>query len=116
MLGFSDNCIYARKEVIISAGNFESPLLLQRSGIGPRDVLQASNIPVRKELPVGKNFHDHVALAIHILINNPSVVMNETRDLTPENLEYLNTCGDGEFMLKKITKSYVNYPYSKFLY
>ncbi|OXA46121.1 Oxygen-dependent choline dehydrogenase [Folsomia candida] len=35
---------HAKKEVIISAGAFGSPILLTKSGIGPRDVLQAAKV------------------------------------------------------------------------
>jgi choline dehydrogenase-like flavoprotein len=51
----------ARREVILSAGAFGSPQLLQLSGIGPRDELAAHRIPVRHELPgVGANLQDHL--------------------------------------------------------
>jgi choline dehydrogenase-like flavoprotein len=50
----------ANKEVIIAAGAVHSPGILQRSGIGPSDVLKAANISVKVELPgVGQNFQDH---------------------------------------------------------
>lgn len=52
--------VRASKEVIISAGTVHSPQILQRSGIGPRDVLEAAGVEVRMHLPgVGWNFHDH---------------------------------------------------------
>ncbi len=48
--------IYASREVILAGGAFNSPQLLMLSGVGPRDVLESNNIPVRVELPgVGKN-------------------------------------------------------------
>lgn len=51
----------ARKEVIVSAGAFQSPQLLMVSGVGPRDTLEGLNIPVISELPgVGQNMWDHV--------------------------------------------------------
>lgn len=52
--------IGARREVILCAGAIDTPRLLQLSGIGPRDVLEAAGIPVRHELPgVGANLQDH---------------------------------------------------------
>lgn len=45
--------LHARKEVIISAGPFGSPKLLQLSGIGPEKVLSKAGVPVKVELPVG---------------------------------------------------------------
>ncbi|XP_023210655.1 uncharacterized protein LOC111613537 [Centruroides sculpturatus] len=49
----------ARKEVIVSAGTFNSPKLLMLSGIGPKEVLNKLNIPAKVDLPVGHNLHDH---------------------------------------------------------
>ena len=60
----------ARKEVIVSAGVFQSPQLLMVSGIGPRDQLQQNNVPVRKESPgVGQNMWDHVLYGISRRVN-----------------------------------------------
>jgi len=53
--------IMARRDVIISAGAFESPALLLRSGIGDKTDLGALNIPVKAGLKgVGKNLQDHL--------------------------------------------------------
>ena len=53
--------ISARKEVIVSAGVFQSPQLLMVSGVGPANVLKNFSIPVIKDLPgVGQNMWDHV--------------------------------------------------------
>ncbi|KAJ4361106.1 uncharacterized protein N0V89_001675 [Didymosphaeria variabile] len=53
----------AAKEVVISAGAYRTPQVLQLSGIGPTAVLQKHNIPVVLDAPeVGRNFHDHLAV------------------------------------------------------
>ena len=51
----------ARGEVVLAAGAILSPHLLEMSGIGRGDILQALGIPVRQELAgVGENLQDHL--------------------------------------------------------
>jgi choline dehydrogenase len=51
--------VNATREVIISAGTFNTPQLLKLSGIGPAAELQKFNIPVLVDLPgVGTNLQD----------------------------------------------------------
>jgi choline dehydrogenase-like flavoprotein len=53
--------VLADREVILSAGSYNSPKLLMLSGIGPRDKLSAAGIDVFHELPgVGENLQEHV--------------------------------------------------------
>ena len=52
----------ALREVILCAGAIHSPAILQRSGIGPADLLGRLGIPVRAALPVGENLLDHPIL------------------------------------------------------
>jgi choline dehydrogenase-like flavoprotein len=53
----------AKKEVILSCGSFQSPGMLEASGIGRADVLSAANITKLIELPgVGENLQDHIRI------------------------------------------------------
>jgi choline dehydrogenase len=50
----------ARCEVIVAGGSFNSPQLLQLSGVGPAALLDGFGIPVVADLPgVGMNLQDH---------------------------------------------------------
>ncbi|CCM05910.1 uncharacterized protein FIBRA_08148 [Fibroporia radiculosa] len=51
---------HARRMVVISAGAFGSPAILERSGIGSKDLLQSLGIETIVDLSgVGENFQDH---------------------------------------------------------
>ncbi|MCP1675986.1 choline dehydrogenase [Natronocella acetinitrilica] len=53
----------ATRETILTAGSIGSPAILQRSGIGPGELLQEQGIAVRHTLPgVGANLQDHLQL------------------------------------------------------
>lgn len=53
--------VEAHKEVIISAGSFNSPRLLELSGIGNPEILKQHNVPVVIDNPnVGENLQNHL--------------------------------------------------------
>ncbi|USP79930.1 uncharacterized protein yc1106_07204 [Curvularia clavata] len=57
---------FARKEVIVSGGAFNSPQILQLSGIGPRALLEKYGIPVVSDLPgVGRNLQDNYEIPMY---------------------------------------------------
>ncbi len=57
--------VSASKEVVLSAGAFDTPKLLMLSGIGDADELKAHGIQTIVHLPgVGRNLQDHVAVPI----------------------------------------------------
>ncbi len=54
--------VRANKEVILSGGTYNSPQLLQLSGVGSPELLQSLGIEVRHALPgVGEGLQDHYA-------------------------------------------------------
>jgi choline dehydrogenase len=56
---------YARREVILAGGAFNTPQLLMLSGIGPPDELRRHGIPVRVALPgVGRNLQDRYEVGV----------------------------------------------------
>lgn len=55
----------ATKEVILSAGSFQSPQILENSGIGQQSVLRAAGVPQVINLPgVGENLQDHIYVTV----------------------------------------------------
>lgn len=56
--------IGASKEVAICAGAIFSPAILQRSGIGPFNLLRSLNLATISNLPVGQNLSDHLCIPI----------------------------------------------------
>lgn len=59
------NRAYARKEVIISGGTFNTPQILQLSGVGPKSLLEKYDIKVVSDLPgVGRNLQDNYEVPI----------------------------------------------------
>ncbi|KAK0638352.1 Cyclase atC [Lasiodiplodia hormozganensis] len=57
--------VKANKEVILSAGTFNTPQILKLSGVGPRDELEHFGIDVVAELPgVGTNMQDRYEIPV----------------------------------------------------
>ncbi|CAG4982459.1 unnamed protein product [Colias eurytheme] len=68
--------MYAKKEVILSAGTIGSTHLLLLSGIGPAEHLRKHNIPVKANLPVGRDMSDHFAPLVYMKVNDQPTKSN----------------------------------------
>ena len=83
--------IRAEREVILSAGTYQSPQILLLSGIGPAEELALGGIAPVLDLPVGRGLQDHLATWITCTTDQPSLLTAET----PENLALLQGEGRG---------------------
>ena len=63
--------VSVRKEVILAAGTFQSPKILELSGIGDPQILKPLNIPVVIDNKnVGENLQDHIMTGISFEVND----------------------------------------------
>jgi len=94
--------VRASSEVIVSAGGFNTPKLLQLSGIGPADHLRKMGVPVVADVPgVGENLQDHllVRMSWHLEEAQPQlIILSEVNlftysrsvpDTVSPNLQYM---------------------------
>ena len=99
----------ASSGVVVCAGAFQSPRILQSSGIGPEKILQSAGIRTLLDLPaVGKNFEDHLRLGLRHLSGRISP--GGKRHMIPEMLRYFlrrdgvmasNCCEAGAFFCSR---------------
>jgi len=75
--------VAARREVIVSAGPIGSPHLLQRSGIGPGEVLRNAGVEVVHDLPgVGENLQDHLEFYFQFRCKQPITLNTKLNPLS----------------------------------
>uniref|UniRef100_A0A1Q3FSG1 Putative glucose dehydrogenase/choline dehydrogenase/mandelonitrile lyase gmc oxidoreductase family n=1 Tax=Culex tarsalis TaxID=7177 RepID=A0A1Q3FSG1_CULTA len=75
--------IHAIREVILSAGAFQTPQLLKVSGVGPAAELKRHSVPLVHDSPqVGQNLFDHLNLPLYVSINtSASVTLDKIADV-----------------------------------
>ncbi|HEV7821693.1 MAG TPA: GMC oxidoreductase, partial [Burkholderiales bacterium] len=72
--------VSARREVVLCGGAFNTPQLLQLSGIGAAHELRKHDIPVRVDLPaVGRNLQDRYEVAVTHRMRRPWKVLEGAR-------------------------------------
>ena len=93
--GGSITRIAARREVIVSGGAINSPMLLMNSGVGPAAELKEVGIEVHHDLPgVGKNLQDHVQGRFTFLTRAPGTlneILTSTHQQARMALEWLTS-------------------------
>ncbi|ALC48842.1 CG9512 [Drosophila busckii] len=62
--GGKEYTVRASKEIILAAGAIGTPQILMLSGIGPAEHLRSLGLPVKLDLPVGRNLKDHASLPV----------------------------------------------------
>lgn len=74
--------IKAKKMVILASGALGSPSILERSGVGSKELLQKLDVPVISNLPdVGEHFQDHPVVGTHYKTNlKPEETLDRIRD------------------------------------
>ncbi|KAG1835725.1 GMC oxidoreductase-domain-containing protein [Suillus variegatus] len=73
----SSSIVKASKLVVISAGAFGSPAILERSGIGAETIMKRCNIEQLVDLPgVGENYRDHNGVFVPYFAADETVTMD----------------------------------------
>lgn len=85
--------VTAQREVLLSAGSIGSPQILELSGIGDAQRLQALGIPVVKErYGVGENLQDHLQIRAVFRVKNTRTLNTRASSLWGKamiGIEYL---------------------------
>jgi choline dehydrogenase len=79
--GRAETEVRARKELILAGGTYNSPQLLQLSGIGPAPLLRSHGIEVRHALAVGEGLQDHYAPRSVARVKNAKTINERARGL-----------------------------------
>ena len=80
LVGDARRSARANAEVIVAGGTFNSPQLLQLSGLGPAPLLQSLGIPVVADHPgVGEGLNDHYAGRIMLRCKEPITLNDAVR-------------------------------------
>jgi choline dehydrogenase len=93
--GQTTHTAYADGEVILSGGAFNSPQLLQLSGLGPAKLLRDLGIAVIADVPgIGADLQDHLQIRMQYRCTEPitaNEVINDWRYRYAAGLRYLMT-------------------------
>lgn len=84
--------LFAKREIILSAGTIQTPHLLKLSGIGSADELSLHYIDLQRESSnVGKNLFDHINMPIYVSIKSSQSVTKSKITSYTEWMKYMRT-------------------------
>lgn len=86
----------AKKEIIVSSGAISSPQLLLLSGIGPAKYLKKFEIPIKKDLPVGKNLQDHFIVPMFFSFHKSTADQLQSENMLQDAIDFY-LYGKGEY-------------------
>ncbi|MEM7378757.1 MAG: GMC oxidoreductase, partial [Pseudomonadota bacterium] len=73
-VGGQERSFHARREIILATGSVTSPRILQRSGLGPRELLHAHGITPMLDNPhVGGHLQDHIGIDYFFRATEPTL-------------------------------------------
>lgn len=94
--GSSSFTLNATREVIVAGGVFQSPQLLQVSGVGSAALLQKHNITVIADRPgVGQNLQEQILFGVSYRVNVPTLSTLGTGENVAIEVEQFNTNATG---------------------
>ena len=80
LVGGEKRTAHARGEVLVAGGAFNSPQLLQLSGLGPAELLRSHGIPVVADFPgVGDQLNDHYFARVILRCKEPITLNDAVR-------------------------------------
>jgi choline dehydrogenase len=91
--------------VVLAAGAYNSPLILHRTGVGPREILQRIGVDTVLDLPgVGENLLDHVSTLIVLDVGRqpiagrfpigPTLKLRTVPDLAVDDVKFTHVFGE----------------------
>jgi choline dehydrogenase-like flavoprotein len=83
---------HANAEILVAGGAFNSPQLLQLSGLGPAEHLRSLGIPVLADMPgVGNDLNDHYFARVILKCREP-ITLNDTVRSWPQSAAAISPC------------------------